>query len=559
MRRTRSHNYKILRNIISQTRQVDFAQGVSYLIINAFLYKYASDLLKDYFLTVIEDKDLSLSEAYENNECRQHLKKAALETFGYYINSPDCFIDEVVNSSYSERFFIYKFFTSFMNHMEFSKDSNYEKYFNFIFDNVKRGININKFEFEGENHLIVKEIIILISRLDVMEEAYPFEEVFDKICNSKLIKTEHDPEYVNQILSAIISSTKTGAVDVYNPFFNDGSSLVKLKNSIIWQNTYGKSADKITYCASIVKLLLNDFDLDRVFLDNSSPFESVDINNATFDVIISKIPPITPRNYKRFNRRQNIERVRNTKRKQLLNVLSDDFAMDGESLVDDAEFNVAIDNLLNKMNLEKEVKLNFYGEYESLKDSKYLFLLNLINSLNDDGVMAVSMSQSFLSKISLQTLRKYLTVEKNYIDAVISLPDELSKPRPSDIIIIFKKNRSRDDIVFVDMSKNYETLRLQNSVPGLFRRNLIFSQKTMHELLDVLYKRIPVERFSNVVGLDSLEKNEFNLSISRYVDTFEGEFVSLRDLKYQKEELDENLARLNEKIDWMLSDLNIRL
>ena len=150
-------------------------------------------------------------------------------------------------------------------------------------------------------------------------------------------------------------------------------------------------------------------------------------------------------------------------------------------------------------------------------------------------------------------------MEKNCIDAIISLPDEFSKPRPSDIIVIFAKNRSRDDIVFVDMSKNYETLRLHNSVPGLFKRNLIFSKKTMYELIDVLGKRMPVERFSNVVGLDSLEKNEFNLSISRYVDTFEGEFISLRDLKYQKEEIDANIKRLNEKIDMMLSDLNIRL
>jgi len=49
-----------------------------------------------------------------------------------------------------------------------------------------------------------------------------------------------------------------------------------------------------------------------------------------------------------------------------------------------------------------------------------------------------------------------------------------------------------------------------------------------------------------------------NLSISRYVDTFEGEFISLDDLKYQKREIDENLDKLNKKIDVMLSDLNIR-
>ncbi|WP_407409457.1 N-6 DNA methylase [Methanobrevibacter sp.] len=558
MRPSRSRNYKILRNILSQTRQIDFTQDISYLIINAFLYKYASDLLKDYLMTVLEDSAIPFDEAYENDECRKHLRDDALKTFGYFIDSPNCFIDEVINQSYSERFFIHRFFTSFTQHLEFSRDSNYEKYFTFLFDTLKREVNINKFEFEGENHLIVKEIIILISRLDVMEEAYPFEEVFDQICRSKLIRTTHDPEYVTQVLSAIVSSAKMDAVDVYNPFFNDGASLIALKNDTRWANTYGKCADNITYCASIVKMLLSDFDLDKVFLDYSSPFESVDINNASFDVIVSRIPSITPRNYKRFNRRQNIERVRNTKRKQLIGVLSDDFAMDGEALMNDEVINSAIDDILKKMDLEKEAGLNFQGEYESLKDSEYLFLINLINSLNDDGIMAVSMAQSFLSKNSLQTLRKYLTVEKNYIDAIISLPDELSKPRPSDIIVVFRKNRSKDDIVFVDMSKNYETSRLKHTVPGMFRRNLVFDGKTMYELIDVLIKRIAVERFSNVVDLECISENEFNLSISRYVDTFEGEFVSLRDLKYQKEEIDENLKRLNKKIDMMLSDLNIR-
>jgi len=509
-------------------------------------------------MTVLEDKAIPLDEAYENDKCRKHLRDDALKTFGYFIDDPNFFIEEVINQLYSERFFIHRFFTSFTNHVEFSKDSNYEKYFTFLFDTLKREVNINKFEFEGENHLIVKEIIILISRLDVMEEAYPFEVVFDQICRSKLIHTTHDPEYVTQVLSAIVSSVKMDAADVYNPFLNDGASLITLKNDTRWINTYGKCADSLTYCASIVKMLLSDFDLDRVFLDYSSPFESVDINNASFDVIISRIPPITPRNYKRFNRRQNIERVRNTKRKQLLNVLSDDFAMDGEALMNDEVINSAIDDLLKKMDLEKEARLNFQGEYESLKDSEYLFLINLINSLNDDGVMAVSLSQSFLSKNSLQTLRKYLTVEKNYIDAIISLPDELSKPRPSDIIVVFRKNRSKDDIIFVDMSKNYETSRLSHTVPGMFRRNLVFDGRTMYKLIDVLIKRKTVERFSNVVDLECISENEFNLSISRYVDTFEGEFVSLRDLKYQKEEISANLDRLNKKIDMMLSDLNIR-
>ena len=62
-----------------------------------------------------------------------------------------------------------------------------------------------------------------------------------------------------------------------------------------------------------------------------------------------------------------------------------------------------------------------------------------------------------------------------------------------------------------------------------------------------------------MVSLTEIEKNEFNLSISRYVDTFEGEFISLRELKHQKEDMESNLNELNRKIDMMMDELNIRL
>ena len=557
MQTSNSPNYKILRSILSKTRRVDFSPDVSYIIIYAFLYKYSSDLLKDYFLTLTEDKSITLDEAYKNEECVEALRRDALNMFGYFINDPDFFIDDVINSKYSERFFINEFFAAFSEHVEFDTSSNYEKYFTFIFDAVKSEINFRKFEFEGENHLMVKDIIYSISKLNISDEEYPYEVVFNQICSSALVRTDRDPDYVNQMLSEIIIDTKRDVKDIYVPFINDASSLIGLKNSMGWKNSYGKCSDKITYCAAIVKMFLNDFDLDSVFVEFSSPFESSGINNVSFDVIISKIPQITSKNIKRLNKTQNIQRVKNNKRIQLQNLLTDKFDMSEDSVLSD-EVNSAIEDLINKMDLEKEFAVEFGGEFEVLKDSEYLFLINLIASLKDDGIMAVSMPQSFLFKNSLETLRKYLTVEKNCIDAVISLPDEFSRPKTSDIIVIFRKSRLSEDILFIDMSKNYGSKRIPDAVPGLFKRNMIFSSDTICRVMEVLDKRMVVDKFSNVVGLGEIEKNEFSLAISRYVDTFEGEFISLGDLKHQKQELDDNLERLNKKIDKMMSDLKIR-
>ena len=556
-----SRNHKILRNILSKTRQVELSPDVSYILVYAFLYKYCSDLLKEYFLSVIEDKAVTLDEAYRNDVSHQLLRRDAFEMFGYHIKSPDFFIDEVINNSYSERFFIHTFFKAFSQNVEFPESSNYEKYFNFIFESVEQEINLNKFEFEGESHLIVKDIIYSISKLDVQERRYPFERVFDKICQSKLMNIDHDPDYITDMLSAVVSSIKPKTENVYNPFLRDASSIIDLRRNYEWGfgASYGKGLDKITYCSSIVKLYLNHFDLDNVFLEYGSPLESVGIDSTSFDVIVSRIPPITPKNLKRLNSAQNAEMAKRNKRKQLEDVLTSRFDMDENSFMRDDELNEALENILRKMDFERDSEMEFYGEFESLKDSEYLFLINLINCLKDDGVMAVSMSQGFLFKNSLETLRKYLTVAKNYVDAIISIPDGISRPNRSEIIVVFRKNRPTDDIVFIDTSTDYDTKRSPYSVPGLFKRNLVLDNETMGRVIGAYVKRKNVEKFSNVVSLTEIEKNEFNLSISRYVDTFEGEFISLRELKHQKEDMESNLNELNRKIDMMMDELNIRL
>ena len=67
-RRTMPNNYRVLRNILSKTRQIDVSQDMSYVLIYAFLYKYASDLLKNHLSSVIEDEPITLDEAFKNEE-----------------------------------------------------------------------------------------------------------------------------------------------------------------------------------------------------------------------------------------------------------------------------------------------------------------------------------------------------------------------------------------------------------------------------------------------------------------------------------------------------------
>ena len=553
-----SNNYNVLREILSRTRQISVSPDISYMIVYTFLYKYCSDTLKDYFLTILEDKAITLDEAYCDMHYRQIFRDDGLQLFGYFINDPDCFFDEVINDKYTDDFFLTEFFTAFTRNVEFQKGSNYESYFNFIFDSVRDVINFNKYEFEGENHILAKEIIYLIFKLDILEEYFPFASVFDRICESRLISVDTDPDYITSLLVSLIRSDKKEIEDFYNPFLNDASSILKMAEyGIANRNTFAKSQDKITYVSNLVKFLLNDYPLDYMFLEFGSPFESVDINGTSFDTVTARIPPITNKNINRLNKAQRLEIAKRNKRKELEDVLSVRFNIDEQSFANDKELNTTLESLIEKMDLD-ESKVEFTEEYESLKDSEYLFLINLMNCLKDGGIMALSLSQGFLSKNTLRLLRKYLTYEKNCIDAVISIPNELSRPNPSETIVIFKKNRKDDDILFVDMSTDYKVVRSKHSVPGLFKRNLTLHPDSIESVVSVYKNRRNIEKFSQTISISQIADNEFNLSVSRYVDTFEGEFVKLEDLRYEKREITENIRQLNKKIDIMMDELNLR-
>ena len=557
MMRYKSKNYKVLENLLSKSRRFNLPPEIDYIIIYTFLYKYCSDSLKDHFSMVLQDKELTLDEAYEDSLYSEILKDDAMNLFGYHIRKSDAFIDEVINNSYSDRFFLSKFFSIFPQNIIFRNDSKDKQYFDSLFQVIKEEISVRDYEYDNEMNLAIKEIIYSISQLDVFDAEFEFTKVFDIIASSRLMHVYSNPEYISQILSTLISCEKTSVKSVYDPFMKDGSSLIHLSNLTEMGVTYyGKEEDKVTYYYTLARFFINIFYLNNVVFKNEDATESIDIEGASFDAILSEIP-ISIKNYQSSNKKQSFEIAKRSKRNELEDVLFKNFGVSSDSFSQDMELNSALENLLEKIDVDNGSAEDFTGEYESLKENEFLFLINLIDSLKDDGIMAISISQNFLYKNSLETLRKYLTYEKNYIDAIISIPEELGRRRP-EVVIVFRKDRNSDSVLFIDMSKDFKTQKSKNIFPGLFRRNLILANETINKMKDVFTNRLTIDKFSNVVRLDEIKQNNFNLAVSRYVDTFEGEFIKLDDLTSEKIEIEDNIKKLNLKIEEMMDELNIR-
>ena len=556
--RRNSNNYRILRDILSKSRKAHLPPEARYLIIYAFIYKYYSDFLKSHFLSVIQDEEYTLDEAYRSLNFNAEFRNDAFHMFGYFIEKPDAFFDEVVNTKFNENAFLRQFFNIFQENLIFEDNSNNKKYMDFIFDAVVNEFPFNLYELDLESTTIIKDLILSISKLDVFDPEFAFTDVFEVIGESDILNVNSNPEYIYQILSTILISQKQNLNTIYDPFMGNGLSFLYLSEAFgLWANKYGKESDKVTYCYTIARLLMSAYNFDKLYLENEDAFESIDIDGTSFDGILSVIP-IAIHNYHTSNKNQSLEIAKRHKREELEKMLSNNFNMDSSSFSQDNELNNVLEKLINKMDVDENSVSEFMGEYESLNDSEFLFLINLIDSLKNDGVMAISISQNFLFKDSLKTLRKYLTFEKNYIDAIINIPNEFGRYKRPEVVIVFKKNRKTDKILFIDMSRDFGTRRGRIVVRGSFKSNLLLDKPTLDKMCDVLNNKMVVSKFSSLVSMDEILKNGFNLSVSKYVDTFEGEFIRLKDLVNEKIEIDEKRMLLTKEIDKMMDELNIK-
>lgn len=547
-----SSNYAISKRLRSRLRKIN-DDDVDFIVLYSFFYKYASDILKDYFLSVIEDKELTLDEAYRTSKYQVSFREDALKMFGYYIEKPDAFIDEIINNKHDDNYFFFDYFDKFPSNVTFSKGSNYEKYFNLIFDLLKEKVNYNP-EINAEKNLILKEIILYISRLDIGDEEFGFRDVFEEVSKSISKRSNLTPNYINDIFYALLSVEKSDFENIYVPFLGNASSILNMPPIFGLFKVYGKEKDQLTFFIALVGFFINYFDLDSVFLENSDVNDSVEMDSTSFDVILSNIS----RQNRILNNttvEENIKITKRNKRMELEDVLNSNFNMDLNSLSKDLEFNDALESLVDKM--EINAPSEFFGEYESLKDSEFLFLINLLNTLKKDGMMLISISRNFLLKNSLTTLRKYLTYEKNYIDTIISIPSGHVRSVYPQIILVFKRDKVSEDILFIDLSKNISNKKSPNRYSKALSDNLLLDDDDLTELVDVYLNKKSIDRFSSLVSIDEIEKNNFNLSISRYVDTYEGEFVQLEDLKQEKIDISKKMSLLDKKIKKMLDDLEI--
>jgi type I restriction enzyme M protein len=193
-----------------------------------------------------------------------------------------------------------------------------------------------------------------------------------------------------------------------------------------------------------------------------------------------------------------------------------------------------------------------YGRLAPSSKADFAFIQHMIYNLAENGVMAVVMPHGVLFRGAAEGhIRKYLIEEKNYLDAVIGLPANIffGTSIPT-CILVFKKCREQpENILFIDASQHFEKVKTQNYL----------RDEDVDLIIDTYSKRINIDKYSYVAGLNVVRENDYNLNIPRYVDTFETEVdIDINAIADGLKALEMDIRTTDEAIAGFCKELNIR-
>ena len=181
----------------------------------------------------------------------------------------------------------------------------------------------------------------------------------------------------------------------------------------------------------------------------------------------------------------------------------------------------------------------------------YAFISHMIETaVADGGKVGVVVPHGVLFREGAEgKIRKTFIENDNFLDAVIGLPQNLfyGTGIPA-AILVFKKNRKNNDILFIDASREYESGKNQN----------ILRDSDIEKIVQTYKKRETIEKYSYLATLDEIKENEYNLNIPRYVDTFEEEAeIDIQATQKEIENLEKQLADVQTKMKGYLKELGI--
>ena len=137
------------------------------------------------------------------------------------------------------------------------------------------------------------------------------------------------------------------------------------------------------------------------------------------------------------------------------------------------------------------------------------FIMHSLSWLSTNGTAAIVCFPGVMYRGGAERkIRQYL-IDNNYVDCVIQLPSNLFYGTSiATCIMVLKKSKSENSTLFIDASNEFVKVTNNNKL----------TQDNMDKIIEAFRTRENIEHFSRLVPNSEIEEQDYNLSVSTYVE-----------------------------------------
>lgn len=312
------------------------------------------------------------------------------------------------------------------------------------------------------------------------------------------------PQEVSELLARITLVGKSEVNKVYDPACGSGSLLLQyakvLGKGNVRDGFFGQELNLTTYNLCRINMFLHDINYEKFDIALGDTLtEPAHWDDEPFDAIVSN-PPYS------------------TKWEGDANPL----------LINDPRFEPA-------------------GVLAPKSAADLAFTMHMLSWLSVNGTAAIVEFPGVMYRSGAeQKIRKYL-IDNNYVDAVIQLPADLFFGTTiATCILVLKKSKSDNKTLFIDASAEFVRSGTKNKL----------TEENRGKVLDAYIARVDVEYFARLVDNSEIAENDYNLSISSYVEKEDTrEVVNIVELNAEISRIVASQSALRTQIDAIVTDL----
>jgi type I restriction enzyme M protein len=179
----------------------------------------------------------------------------------------------------------------------------------------------------------------------------------------------------------------------------------------------------------------------------------------------------------------------------------------------------------------------------------FAFLLHGFHYLKEEGVMAIILPHGVLFRGGAEQRIRTKLLNGDHIDTVIGLPANLFYSTGIPVcVLVLKKCKKSDDVLFINAAEHFEKGKRQNQL----------SRQHIAKIVDTYKFRREEPRYARRVEMAEIERNDFNLNISRYISAaIADEEIDLQAVHSELGSLEQAIADARDRHNSFLAELGL--